>query len=244
MTDPADHHPWPRPPVGFAEGGASAHEPPGSMAAFELALRLGASGIASLVWLTSDNIPVLSPSSSFRRGLRRVRIADVADEALPSDLVRLDQLLAAVPTDIQLLLTVPDQRTAEVVFDRVRDRVGPTADRPGRVWLGHHDWRRLSSWRPALDGARLVDTTRLSSMPDGPERRAAQLAEAGVDSVRLPYEDWTGGLVVLFRRFDVGSVGAGAIHDRMFDDLLRMDVDAVVTPHVDRLIDALHRAGY
>ena len=46
----------------FAHRGARAHARENTMEAFRLALRLGASGLESDVWLTKDNIPVLDLS--------------------------------------------------------------------------------------------------------------------------------------------------------------------------------------
>ena len=47
-------------PIGFAHRGASAHAPENTLEAFELAVRLGAGGLESDVWLTADGVPVLS----------------------------------------------------------------------------------------------------------------------------------------------------------------------------------------
>ena len=47
------------PPVAFAHRGARAHAPENTLEAFRLALRLGATGLESDVWLTSDGVPVL-----------------------------------------------------------------------------------------------------------------------------------------------------------------------------------------
>ncbi|MDQ1372669.1 MAG: glycerophosphoryl diester phosphodiesterase, partial [Actinomycetota bacterium] len=48
-----------RPPIGFAHRGARAHAPENTLEAFQLALKLGATGLESDVWLTHDGVPVL-----------------------------------------------------------------------------------------------------------------------------------------------------------------------------------------
>jgi hypothetical protein len=39
------------------------------------------------------------------------------------------------------------------------------------------------------------------------------------------------------------AFGRDAIHERMLDDLLTMGVDAMYSPHPDRMTDAFRRAG-
>ncbi|MQA17795.1 MAG: hypothetical protein GEV09_28165, partial [Pseudonocardiaceae bacterium] len=47
------------PPIAFAHRGARAHAPENTLEAFALALRLGATGLESDVWLTADGEAVL-----------------------------------------------------------------------------------------------------------------------------------------------------------------------------------------
>ena len=84
-----------------------------------------------------------------------------------------------------------------------------------------------------------MNSTRRQDMRQGPERRAAQLAEAGIDAVNLHYTDWTGGLTALFHRFGRYTFGWDAQHERIIRDLVRMGIDGVFSDHVDRLVDAM-----
>ena len=84
-----------------------------------------------------------------------------------------------------------------------------------------------------------MDSTFLGYMPDGPEQRAAALADAGIDAVNLHHTEWTGGLTALFHRFGVLCFGWDAQHDRILDGLLDVGIDAVYSDHVDRMVDAL-----
>jgi glycerophosphoryl diester phosphodiesterase len=78
-------------------------------------------------------------------------------------------------------------------------------------------------------------------MRNGVERRAAQLAEAGIDAVNLHESDWTGGLTTLFHRFEVLAFGWDAQFERVLDNLLGMGVDGVFSDHTDRMMEAVAR---
>ena len=114
---------------------------------------------------------------------------------------------------------------------------------PERLWLCHHDWRVVAAWRDEFPDVKLVDSTRLRSMKDGPERRAAALAGAGIDAVNLHHTDWTGGLTTLFHRFGVLTFGWDAQYARILDELFDMGIDAVYSDHTDLMVEALAWRG-
>ena len=89
---------------------------------------------------------------------------------------------------------------------------------------------------------KLVDSTRLRRIKEGPERRAATLAEAGVDAINMHATDWTGGLTTLFHRFERLAFGWDAQFDRVLADAAGDGVDGVYSDHVDRMVDALQQA--
>jgi glycerophosphoryl diester phosphodiesterase len=228
------------PPIGFAHRGASAHAPENTLEAFTLALRLGATGLESDVWLTADGEAVLDHDGVVGGRLRRRRVADVRRADLPAHIPTLDDLYATCGTDFELSLDVKDPAAAPRVVEIARAAGGGA---PERLWLCHHDWELVASWRQPLGGdVRLVDSTRLARMKQGPERRAAQLAAAGIDAVNLHRSDWTGGLTTLFHRFDVLAFGWDAQLERHLAELLDMGVDAVYSNHVDRMTDAISAA--
>jgi glycerophosphoryl diester phosphodiesterase len=88
---------------------------------------------------------------------------------------------------------------------------------------------------------RLVDSTRLKRIAEGPERRAFNLHSAGIDAINLHHSDWTGGLAALFHRFDRYAFGWDAQHERILVELLDAGLDGVYSDHVDRLTAALAR---
>ena len=74
---------------------------------------------------------------------------------------------------------------------------------------------------------------------EGPERRAAALAEAGIDAINMHHSDWSGGLSTLFHRFERYCLGWDAQYERVVRDLVLMGVDGVYSDHVDRLMNVI-----
>lgn len=227
-----------RPPIGFAHRGARAHAPENTLEAFHLAVRLGATGLESDVWLTADGEAVLDHDGVVRQGLRKRPIAELRRDELPEHIPTLGELYSEVGGELELSLDVKDA----AAFDRVVE-VAAEVGALERLWLCHHRWTQVAEWRQRCADVRLVDSTFLGHMPQGPERRAAQLADAGVDAVNLHHSEWTGGLTTLFHRFGVLCFGWDAQHPRVLDTLLDAGIDAVYSDHVDRLTDALARAS-
>ena len=112
-----------------------------------------------------------------------------------------------------------------------------------RLWLCHPDWQVVAALRPLDPDVKLVDSTRLARMKEGPERRAAQLADAGVDAVNLHHTDWTGGLTTLFHRFGRYTLAWDLQHERVLRNVLRMGIDGVFSDWVDRMNDAFAAEG-
>lgn len=231
------------PPIGFAHRGARAHAVENTLEAFRLALRLGATGLESDVWLTADGEAVLDHDGMFGsllRFRRRSRIADVPRSALPSHVPTLAELYAECGTGHELSLDVKDPAAVPRVIEVARE-AGPEA--VARLWLCHDDHDLMVSWRDLDDRVRLVDSTRLARIKEGPERRAATLADRGIDAVNMHHADWTGGLTTLFHRFDRYAFGWDAQYDHIIDGLVDMGIDGVFSDHVDVLMDSITRSA-
>ena len=127
-------------------------------------------------------------------------------------------------------------------FDAVVD-VATARGAAGRLWLCHPDVELLAGWRAAREQVRLVNSTRVVAMKDGPERRAAQLRDAGIDAVNLHHGEWSAGMVALFHRFGRCAFGWDAQHVRVVTTLLQAGCDGVFSDHVDRLVDAADVLG-
>jgi len=228
-----------RPPIGFAHRGARAHAPENTLEAFALARQLGATGLESDVWVTADGIAVLDHDGLVRVRHRRRGISDVNRADLPGHVPSLADLYAECGTEYELSLDVKDVAAAAPTVAVARAAGGRA---PERLWLCHHDWRVVAEWRREFPDVKLVDSTRLRWMKEGPERRAVALAGAGIDAVNLHHTDWTGGLTTLFHRFEVLSFGWDAQHARILDELLDNGIDAVYSDHTDVMMEALARA--
>ncbi len=228
-----------RPPIGFAHRGARAHSRENTLEAFALALKLGAPGLESDVWVTADGVAVLDHDGVVGPALRRRRIATVDRCDLPDHVPTVAELYEACGDGFELSIDVKDPAAAPPLVAAAR-AAGPAA--LGRLWLCHDDHDLLASWRDLAPEVRLVDSTRLRRMRSGAERHAALVQARGIDAVNLHHTEWTGGLTTLFHRFDVLAFGWDAQFDRVLDGLLGMGIDAVYSDHTDRMVEALARA--
>jgi len=225
-----------QPPIGFAHRGARAHARENTIGAFTSAVAMGASGVEADVWITADGTVVVDHDGRVRVSWlprRRTPIAALVRDQLPSHIPTLAEMLAVLPGHVEVSLDLKDMTALPGVLADAR-LVGAEA----RLWLCHARWEALAEWRDATV-ARLVESTRLEAMREGPERRAAHLEAAGIDAVNLPVGDWTGGLTTLFHRFDRYCLAWDAQHERQLLDLVRMGIDGVFSDHVDRMMKAI-----
>lgn len=222
-----------QPPTLFAHRGARAHAPDNTIEAFELALRLGATGLESDVWLTADGVPVLDHDGVIGRWPRRRNITELRRDEVPGRIPSLTELFVTCGTDFELSLDLKDPDAFDAVLGACRSWLDPS-----RLWLCHPDLEVLLGWRDRTHGARLVHSTRAARFDPTAERHVAELAAAGIDTLNMPFEDWSGGLVALCHRFERRAWAWNANHDHQVVALLHMGVDAVMGDHVDRLSDA------
>ena len=223
-------------PILFAHRGGRAHAPENTLAAFRLAVRLGATGLESDVWCTLDGIPVLHHDGRVGRRPRRRLISSLDAAELPDDLPTLADLLTEIDTDLPVSLDVKDPAAAAPTIRLTAD-FGGTA----RLWLCHPDHALLASWRDLDSQVRLVHSTSVNRIDTSLERHAVDLVAVGVDGINLPESDWSTGLVALFRRFGLACFGWDAQHRRQIDRLVSFELDAIYGDHVDRLVDGLRR---
>lgn len=224
-----------RPPLGFAHRGARAHAPDNTLDAFTLALRLGATGLESDVWVTADGVAVLDHDGIVGR-FRRRRIGDIRRADLPAHIPSLGELYDAIGTDVPLSLDVKDPAALEPTI-----RTAEAAGAAERLFLCHPDWELVATWRQRSEAVHLVDSTRIHKLKEGPERRAMALRRAGIDAINFHESDWTAGLTTLFHRFGIECFGWDAQLPRVLDQLLEKGVDGVFSDHVDRMVDAIAR---
>jgi len=230
------------PPISFAHRGARAHAQENTIDAFRLALKLGASGLESDVWLTSDGVAVLDHDGVVKRGLRKRPISEFRRDELPAHIPTLAELLEEVGTDYSLSLDLKDPDSAATIVEVVSAIDRSMLD---RVWLCEPSLDRVIELREQFDDGgripvRLLQTTRLERIKGTPERRAEYLARHGIDGINLHRTDWNGGLVALFHRFDLVAFSWDLQYEHDLRPALRMGVDAVYSDHVDVMIDAVN----
>jgi glycerophosphoryl diester phosphodiesterase len=226
------------PPIGFGHRGAKAHAQENTIESFELALRLGATGLETDAFLTGDGVVVLDHDGEVRRGWRTKRFGELPRSELPAHVPTLAELLVAVGTAVPLSIDLKDDLVGPVIIAEVR-AVAP--ELLPRLWLCHPSLGELEALRPLDPTVRLVHSTRLRRLTDGPERHAARLHGAGIDAVNFHHTDWSGGLVALFHRFERRCFAWDLQHDDLLDNVLAMGVDGVFSDYPGRMADALAR---
>lgn len=222
-------------PIAFAHRGARAHAPENTLEAFALALRLGATGLETDVWLTADGVPVLDHDGEVRSRLRRQPISRFHRDELPGHIPSLAELVHECGIEYHLSIDLKDPRAGIPVLDVLLTSAPGLVE---RTWLCHPDDQILLALRPLEANVKLLQSTRLIKISEGVERRAATLSAHGLDGINLHHSDWNGGLVSLFHRFELVAFGWDLQYDHLLRPALRMGLDAVYSDHVDVMIDA------
>ncbi len=223
-------------PIAFAHRGARAHARENTLDAFALALRLGATGLESDAWLTADGVVVLDHDGVVRLGRRKRLVRDVQRTDLPEHIPTLAELLQRCGSDYHLSIDLKDLAVAAAVIEVVGE-LAPSL--MSRLWLCADDLEALAALRALDDDVRLVNSTRITRMREGPERRAASLAARRIDAVNLHHTDWTGGLTALFHRFERVCFGWDMQFEHVMRPALRMGLDGIYSDHVDVMVDAI-----
>lgn len=221
------------PPIAFAHRGARAHAPENTLEAFRLALRLGATGLESDVWLTADGEPVLDHDGIVKTTFRKRPISEVDRSALPAHIPSLAELYDVCGPDVPLSLDVKDPTAFDATVAVARSVGGGAL---GNLWLCDPRWERLAGVRSKFPDVRLIDSTRLKRLTDGPERHASRLYDAGIDGINMHQTDWSLGLTTLFHRFSLFTFGWDAQHERILRALQNMEIDALYCDDVELMM--------
>jgi glycerophosphoryl diester phosphodiesterase len=176
---------------------------------------------------------VLDHDGLVKRSFGRNRtIGELRRAALPDHIPSLPELFERCGTGYHLALDLKDAASGQVVIDVARESAPEMLE---KIWLCAPQWETLLPLRG--QGVRTVDSTRLSRIKEGPERRAATLREQGIDAVNLHHSDWNGGMVALFHRFDRVAFGWDIQEPHLLQAAFRMGLDGVFSDWVDRMID-------
>jgi len=221
-------------PIAFAHRGAKAYAPENTLESFELALKLGANGLESDVWVTADGEVVLDHDGVVKQSFgRKAPISGFRRAQLPAHIPSLAELIDRCGTAYHLSLDLKDAASGAAVVAVVREAAPSLLP---RTWLCSPTWQTLLPLRD--QGVKLVDSTRMSRIKEGPERRAATLANEGIDAVNMHHSDWNGGLVTMFHRFERVALGWDMQTDEVLRRCMRMGLDGVFSDYTDRMVDA------
>ncbi len=232
-----------QPPIGFGwpvdadEQDSDVDREPDALHGFQRALDLGASGLASQAWLTTDGAVALHRSGRIGSRLRRRHINRVTAAELPPNVARLHQLYDLVGPSTAISLDLQAADALQPIIDVARS-VGPTAE--DNLWLCHPDLATLTAWRPQTS-ARLINNDSYHRLDGGLERRASELEERDLDGLRLDHRDWTGGRVALLHRFGRLALGAGVTYEREAAAVIDRGIDAVYSTRVLEMSTTLNQ---
>jgi glycerophosphoryl diester phosphodiesterase len=210
---------------------------PDSAAAFQLAMRLGAAGVATQIRMTADGVPVISERNNSGGRLRRRSITRTERADLPEGILSLDELYELVGTSAWLAADVEEASALVAVVAAAR-RAGPDAEERLVVCCGEAE--TLAACR-AETTAVLTLSTQLRRLKGTPEQLVADLERREIDALDLPHDDWSAGLVTLVHRFGCLALGRGAQHEREMAKVIDVGIDALASDHVDRLVSVAAR---
>ncbi len=153
-------------------------------------------------------------------------------DQLPEHIPTLAELYQVVGPEFPISLDVKDPNAFKPTIETAR-AVDPAAE--ANLWLCHPGLAQLMAWRPTTS-AKLINSIKLSSLSDGLEWRAAELAQAGIDGLNLHHREWSGGRVTLLHRFGLLALGWGTQYPREVAEIVDVGIDAVYSDHVDRMM--------
>ena len=220
--------------IAFAHRGARAYVRENTLEAFQLGLRLGATGLESDVWITKDGIPVLDHDGVVQGRILKKPISNYLREDLPEHIPTLRDLLLMTPPEVAISLDVKDDDSFEAVISEIRSVHG--AHSP-YIYLCHPDIDVLENQRRKSQGISLVSSTRLSKLKKGPEMHAARMRDLGVEVMNMHHTDWNGGLVALFQRFDLQCFAWDCQFARNIRDMAKIGINGIFSDWPDRFYD-------
>lgn len=221
-------------PILFAHRGANLVHPENTLPAFVEALRLGATGLETDVWVTRDGVVIIDHDGTVRSGLRRRQIKHVDSIDLPSHLPTFESLLRQTPVFIDISVDVKDSGAFGLLVPLVED-VSRNAE---SIWVCHPEIDELVRWREESPRFSFVHSTKLRIIEESPEKHARLLRDNGVRVCNMHWRDWSGGLAALYHRFEVACFAWGLNHETEIKEMLRIGIDGLFADDVDLLVRA------
>jgi glycerophosphoryl diester phosphodiesterase len=218
--------------IGFAHRGAArTRDEQNTLAAFERALALGAGGLETDVWLTSDGVPVLlHPRVVFRKG---PDVAGMRSSELPDSIPTLSDLYEQCGNNFDLALDMREPKAAEAVME-----IAAANRAAGRIWLTYWRLSTLESWRETWPRVHLIFPT----IPLGRRRgidAIERLAAIRVDTVNVFHPFCTASLVGLGQARGLKVFAWGIRRTRSLRRVVAHGVDGVFCDDVPSMVRLL-----
>lgn len=220
-------------PILFAHRGANLVAPENTVAAFSEALRIGATGLETDVWITLDGVVVIDHDGFVRKGLRRRPISGIVAADLPAQLPTFVDLLELTPTIVDVSVDVKDIDAFGAMIALV-ERVGRNA---GSIWICHPDSTQLSTWKSLKTDFSYVHSTKLRVIEEFPEKHARLLRDEGIRVCNMHWRDWSGGLVAMYHRFEVACFAWGLTHESEIREMVRIGIDGLYADDISLLVN-------
>ena len=216
-------------PIGFAHRGGFGDAPQNTLPAFAAALKAGAAGLESDVWLSADGFAVLDHDGVV--GSNGRKISEFARAELPPHIPTLAELYEACGTQFQLSLDILDARAAR--------EVSAVARRRGAVdhlWIVG-EWPSIRPARNVDPDAHIVANLLWWQLGPGLGGLLRQAHSAGVCAINMPFWLWRPQLVR--RVHDAGMLAFGwrANERWQLDWLRRCGCDGIYSDSVGPLIE-------
>jgi glycerophosphoryl diester phosphodiesterase len=221
-------------PIGFAHRGARAERRENTIDAFSRALELGANGLESDAWVTSDGVAVLEHDGVTGPWWRRRAISVQKRTDLPAHIPSLEELYEKCGVGFELSLDVKDPGAVGAIMN-----VSIAAGAAEHLWLCYHDGREMARWRDLTGSASLVESTSLSRIPEGLGARAQTLNQAGIAALNLRRSAWDPDRVATVHEAGLLAFGWDAQTSRQISRLLELGVDGIYSDHVSRMVAVL-----
>jgi glycerophosphoryl diester phosphodiesterase len=225
----------------FAHRGASGYRAENTLAAFELALEQGATGIESDTWLSADGVPMLVHDQTIRRPGRRIFVTrHTAEELEPFSVPRLADLYRTLGTSFELSLDIEHPQVALPMLD-----VAIAAGAVVRLWACHDDLGLLADLRRRSREVRLVCSTRPRRIPGGVAGLGVlleALAAIPADALNMHWHDWTPRLVAATHEAGLRAFGWDAQTEAAVERLISLGIDGLYGDHPDLLVARVRAA--
>jgi glycerophosphoryl diester phosphodiesterase len=224
-------------PIGFAHRGARSERRENTIDAFQRALELGATGLESDAWVTSDGTVVLDHDGVTGSVWRRRAISAQSRGDLPHHIPALLELYEECGSEFELSLDVKDPAALAGIL-----RAAKAADAVDRLWLCHPDWRVLAGWRGPAGPARLVLSTSTRKLDGEAASAAADLVTRGIDAINLRGSQWDARRATHVHQGGLGALGWDAQTGTEIRRLIDLGLDGIYSDHVSLMMTAIRAA--